>query len=138
MLSAFLYEGVEKMNGISALIIGNVKIPVAYKGYTYSRNKIHSKNTGRTNTGNMVGSILAIKDKIEVTTTPLTPTQAKAIDDVFSDKDNMFQTVKAMFVDGTQKEVTAYFGENITYNWIGTSISGDGLIEPVRIGIIQQ
>ena len=125
------------MNGISALIIGNVKIPVAYKGYTYSRNKIHSKNTGRTNTGNMVGSILAIKDKIEVTTTPLTPTQAKAIDDIFN-SNTMFHTVKAMFVDGTQKEVTAYFGENITYNWIGTSISGDGLIEPVRIGIIQQ
>ena len=125
------------MNGISALVIGNTTIPVAYKGYTYSRNKIHSKNTGRTNTGNMVGSILAIKDKIEVTTTPLTPTQAKAIDDIFN-SNTMFHTVKAMFVDGTQKEVTAYFGENITYNWIGTSISGDGLIEPVRIGIIQQ
>nr|DAE56271.1 MAG TPA: hypothetical protein [Bacteriophage sp.] len=32
---------------ISAVIIEGVTFPVAYNGYTYSRNKIWSKNTGR-------------------------------------------------------------------------------------------
>ena len=125
------------MNRISALVINDVEIPIAYEGYVYSRNKIHSANTGRTNTGKMVGSILAIKDKIEVTTPPLTPTQAKAIDDIFN-SNTMFHTVKAMFVDGTRKEVTAYFGETITYNWLSRAIGDNGLIQGVRIGIIEQ
>ena len=51
---------------ISAVIIEGVTFPVAYNGYTYSRNKIWSKNTGRNDYGEMVGTIVAIKDKIEL------------------------------------------------------------------------
>ena len=43
---------------ISAVIIEGVTYPVAYNGYTYSRNKIWSKNTGRNDYGEMVGTIV--------------------------------------------------------------------------------
>ena len=121
---------------IKALVIGGVEVPVAADGYTLTRNKIHSENTGRTQSGNMVGTILAIKDKVEVTLTPINPQQAKAIDDVISSM-TMFHSVKALYVDGTQKTLTAYFGD-ASYHWLSQDIGDGGIITGVKISIIQK
>ena len=119
-----------------ALVIDGLEIPVAYDGYSLTRNKIHSANTGRTNSGKMVGTIIAIKDKIEATLTPLNPQQAQAIDRYVSDIDNMFQNVKALYLDGTEKEMTVYFGD-VTYHYMSSSVNG-GMITGVSVHLIEQ
>lgn len=120
-----------------ALIINNVEFPVAYDGYTQGRNKIWSKNTGRTNSGKMVGTILAIKNKFECQLAPITPEKAKIIDEIVSDINNPFPKIKALYLDGTQKEVTIYTGD-INYHWLGSAIAGGGLITGVQINCIEQ
>ena len=121
------------------VILNGVELPIKSNGYKHSRNKIWSKNTGRTNSGKMVGSILAIKEKVEITFLPLTPAQAKIIDDVVNDIDNPFVTAKIIFVDGTEKEITAYTGD-ISYSWVSTRLgeSKNGLITGSTLSIIEQ
>lgn len=99
---------------IDAVVIEGVKFPVAYNGYTYSRNKIWSKNTGRNDYGEMVGTIVDIKDKVELQLPPLTGEQALLLDNVVSDVDNPFPTAQVLFLGGTQKEMTIYTGD-VTY-----------------------
>ena len=79
---------------IDAVVIEGVTFPVAYNGYTYSRNKIWSKNTGRNDYGEMVGTIVDIKDKVELQLPPLTGEQALLLDNVVSDVDNPFPTAQ--------------------------------------------
>ena len=79
---------------IDAVVIEGVRFPVAYNGYTYSRNKIWSKNTGRNDYGEMVGTIVDIKDKVELQLPPLTGEQALILDNVVSDIDNPFPTAQ--------------------------------------------
>lgn len=122
---------------VKALIIGGVEFPVAYNGFKHSRQKIWSENTGRTNSGDMVGTIIAIKDKFEVTLAPLSPAKAKIIDDVVSDINNPFPTAKALYLDGTQKKVTIYTGD-VTYNWLSQALGNGGLITGVEISCIQK
>ena len=82
-----------------AIIINGYEFPIKYNGYKHSRNKIHSANTGRNNNGNMVGTILAIKDKFECELAPITPAQAKQIDDIFNST-TMFFDAKVLCVCG--------------------------------------
>lgn len=119
------------------LVINGVKFPIAYNGYNYSRNKIWSKNTGRNDYGEMVGTIIAIKDKIEVQLTPITPQQAKVLDDVVSDIDNPFPIAKVLFLDGSEKELVIYTGD-VTYPWLSRAIGKDGLITGVKISCIEK
>lgn len=60
---------------ISAVIIEGVTFPVAYNGYTYTRAKIWSKNTGRNDVGDLVGTLVCLKDKVEIQLPPLTGQQ---------------------------------------------------------------
>ena len=66
---------------IDAVVIEGVRFPVAYNGYTYSRNKIWSGE------------------------------QALLLDNVVSDVDNPFPTAQVLFLGGTQKEMTIYTGD---------------------------
>lgn len=120
-----------------ALIIGGVEFPIAYNGYSHSRNKIWSTNAGRTNDGTMVGTIIAIKNKIEITLVPITPEQADIIDNVVSDKNNPFPKAKMLYLDGTQKEINIYTGD-VKYNWLSTAIENGGLISGIKISCIEQ
>ena len=94
-------------------MIEGVKFPVAYNGYTYSRNKIWSKNTGRNDYGEMVGTIVDIKDKVELQLPPLTGEQALLLDNVVSDIDNPFPTAQVTWgrnarYMGRLKNLTSY------------------------------
>ena len=122
---------------ISAVIIEGVTFPVAYNGYTYSRNKIWSKNTRRNDYGEMVGTIVAIKDKIELQLPPLTGQQAKVLDDVVSDVNNPFPTAQVLFLGGQQKEMTIYTGD-ITYPYLTRAKNEDGLIVGAKLSLIEK
>lgn len=126
-----------KVAFIKALIINGVEFPVKYDGYTVSRNKIWSSNTGRNNNGNMVGTIVAIKTKVEVELAPISPAKAAIIDSVVSDVSNPFRTAKILYVNGQQKEVTIYTGD-ISYHWLGQAVGDGGLITGVTLSVIEQ
>lgn len=125
------------MGSAKALIINGVEFPVAYNGYTISRNKIWSRNTGRNDYGDMVGTIIAIKNKVEIQLVPLTPAQAGILDSVVSDINNPFPTAEILFVDGTRKQITIYTGD-ISYPWLSTSLGAGGLITGVKLSAIEK
>lgn len=120
-----------------ALIINEVEFPIAYNSYTYSRNKIWSKNTGRNDYGEMVGTIVAIKDKVEVQLVPITPAQAKVLDDVVSDINNPFPTADVLFINGTRKKLTIYTGD-ISYPFLSRALGENGLITGVKLSAIEK
>ena len=132
-------RGIE-MAEAKAVIIGGVEFPIAAGGYTVSRNKIWSTNTGRNNAGNMVGTIIAIKTKVEVELVPITPAQAKAIDNVVSDINNPFPTADILYLDGTRKTLTVYLSDNIPYKWKSRALgeNGAGLITGVKLSLIEK
>lgn len=51
-----------------------------FGGLTITPEKVWSKNTGRTTTGEMVGDIIAIKNKLKISWPPLTAEQVAVID----------------------------------------------------------
>ena len=54
----------------------------------------------------LVGTILAIKDKVEVELVPITPQKAQILDSVLSDINNPFPTAKVLYLNGIEKEMT--------------------------------
>lgn len=82
-------------------------------GIQLSRNKIWSKNTGRDSTGEMVGTIIAIKDKLEIVWADLAQEEAGLIDDIVSDPNKPFTMVEFIAVNGSKKTVKAYFGDPV-------------------------
>lgn len=125
------------MAQIKALIINGVEFPIAYNGYTYTRAKVWSKNTGRNDYAEMVGTIVGIKDKIEIQLPPLTGEQAKMLDDVVSDINNPFPTAKVLFLGGQQKEMTIYTGD-VTYPFLTRAKNEDGLIVGAKLSVIEK
>ena len=124
------------LNGIETLEVEGIVFKVAYNGYTYGRNKIHSSNTGRTNSGTMVGTILAIKDKVEVTLVPMNPATAKEIDSVVSST-TMFHKANVLYLDGTSKELEIYFGD-VSYHYLSRNLGDNGLITGVSVSLIER
>ena len=122
---------------IKALKINGVEFPVKYDGYTLSRNKIWSTNTGRNNAGNMVGTILAIKNKVEVELVPITPQKAQILDNVLSDINNPFPTAKVLYLNGIEKEMTIYTGD-VSYHWLSQAIGDGGLITGIKVSCIEK
>lgn len=107
------------------------------EGFNISKNKIWSKNAGRNDLGDMVGTIIAIKYKVEIEWPPLTTTQIALIDDIVSDINNPYTSVKFTNERGEITEITAYFGD-ATYPIYGTNIYGKQIMNGVKIDGIQQ
>lgn len=124
-------------NPVKALIINNVEFPAKYNGYTVSRNKIWSKNTGRNNNGNMVGTIITIKTKAEIELAPITPAKAKIIDSIVSNINDPFPTAKLLYLDGTQKTVIIYTGD-ISYPFLSSTLNDEGLIVGTKLSVIEK
>ena len=85
----------------------------------------------------MVGTTIAIKDKIELQLPPLTGEQAKVLDDVVSDINNPFPTAQVLFLGGQQKEMTIYTGD-VTYPYLTRAKNEDGLIVGAKLSLIQK
>ena len=105
---------------VSDLYINDVKMPdPALEGVTVSREKIWSSNTGRTTSGKMVGTVVAVKTTLKIKWPVLTPAQVATIEGAVSDPDNPFVPVK--YIDATGETVTRtmYFGtpSYTVYSW---------------------
>lgn len=121
---------------ITSLTVSGVSFP-ASSAIDYSKNKVWSKNTGRTATGKMVGSIKVIKKKLEITYNYLTQAQIQEMDAVVS---SMTAYHKVKFYDITENkevEFTGYFGD-ATYPIYGYGAGGKPVVTGYKISIIEQ
>ena len=105
---------------VSELYINGAKMPTpALEGMTISSEKIWSSDTGRTASGKMVGTIVAVKATVKIKWPALTPAQVKTIEDAVSDKDNPFVPMKYTDMTGATVTKTMYFGtpSYTVYSW---------------------
>ena len=122
---------------VSELYIGGVKMPTpALEGMTITSEKIWSANTGRTASGKMVGTIVAIKTKVTIKWPPLTPDQVAVIEGAVSDESAPFTTMKYTDMTGTTVTKTVYFGTP-TYTWYAWA-NGVQYIKDVSVDGIEQ
>lgn len=71
----------------SSLKINGIAMPTpALEGITIKKEKIWSESTGRTDTGKMAGTIIAIKRTLSIQWPPLTAAEAALVDQAVSTK----------------------------------------------------
>ena len=119
----------------SDLYINGVKMPdPALEGITISREKIWSSNTGRTTSGKMVGTVVAVKTTLKIKWPPLTPAQTAVVENAVSGS----AFVPVTFTDATGSTVTKtmYFGtpSYTVYSWA----DGVQYIKDVTVDGIEQ
>ena len=105
---------------VSDLYINGTKMPdPALEGVTVNREKIWSSNTGRTTSGKMVGTGVAVKTTLKIKWPILTPAQVATIEGAVSDPDNPFVPVKYTDATGSTVTKTMYFGtpSYTVYSW---------------------
>ena len=120
---------------VSDLYINGVKMPdPALEGVTIGREKIWSSNTGRTTSGKMVGTVVAVKTTLKIKWPPLTPAQTAVIENAVSGR----PFVPVRFTDATGSTVTRimYFGtpSYTVYSWA----DGVQYIKDVTVDGIEQ
>ena len=120
---------------VSDLYINGVRMPdPALEGVTISREKIWSSNTGRTTSGKMVGTVVAVKTTLKIKWPPLTPAQTAVVENAVSGS----AFVPVTFTDATGSTVTKtmYFGtpSYTVYSWA----DGVQLIKDVTVDGIEQ
>ena len=94
------------------LKINGVTMPTPkHNGVSYSENKIWSTNTGRNMNGEMVGTIVAIKKKVEIEFPVLTPNEVKLINTQVSSKGNPYVPIEITSPMGGTERFTCYFGD---------------------------
>lgn len=97
---------------VKELFVDGVQMPTpSVEGVTVTSNKYWSANTGRLeNSGEMAGTIVAIKRKLEIKWPPLPMEKAKVIEDAVSST-TPFHTLKYTDMAGQTSEITVYFGD---------------------------
>lgn len=105
---------------VTDLYINGTKMPdPALEGVTVDREKIWSSNTGRTTSGKMVGTVVAVKTTLKIKWPVLTPAQVAVIEGAVSDPDHPFVSVHYTDVTGAEVTKTMYFGtpSYTVYSW---------------------
>ena len=120
----------------SDLYINGVKMPdPALEGITISKEKIWSSNAGRTTSGKMVGTKVAVKTTLKIKWPTLTPAQVAVIENAVT---NGPAFVPVSFTDATGTTVTKtmYFGtpSYTVYSWA----DGVQYIKDVTVDGIEQ
>lgn len=105
------------------LIVDGVSLPTPQlDGVTHSFNKMWSANTGRLeSSGEMVGTIVAVKEKFEIMWPDLSPEQARIIENAVAGA-KAFHTMKYADYLDAEHELTVYFGDftyDLRYNAVG-------------------
>ena len=120
---------------VSDLYINGARMPdPALEGVTISREKIWSSNTGRTTSGRMVGTVVAVKTTLKIKWPPLTPDQAAVIENAVSG--GSFVPVRFTDATGATVTKTMYFGtpSYTVYSWA----DGVQYIKDVTVDGIEQ
>lgn len=122
---------------VKGLYVDGVKLPTpALEGITITVNKIWSENTGRLElSGEMVGTIVAIKRKLEIKWPPLTMRQVELIENTVSSPEP-FHTLEYTDMQGQATEITVYFGDP-SYTILSYS-PGLQLVKDVSVSAIEK
>lgn len=106
-------------------------------GFTITKNKVWSRNAGRNDNADMVGTIIAIKRKIQIEWPPLSSDEVATIDSVVSNINNPF--VEVQYTDETNNTttITAYFGD-ATYPVYTMNANGNMILSGVKVDGIEQ
>lgn len=118
------------------LKINGVTVPTpALDGVTISHEKIWSSGTGRTSTGSMAGTIIAIKRTLKITWPPLTPDQVKLINRAVNTKTEFF-SVEYTTEDGEAGSGTFYAGTPTytQYSWV----NGRRYVTGVSVDLVER
>lgn len=122
---------------VSDLYINGQRMPdPALEGVTVSREKIWSGNTGRTSSGTMAGTVIAVKTTLKIKWPPLTPAQVAIIDNAVSSGSRPFVPVQYTDPTGNTVTKTMYFGTPTytVYSWA----DGTQYIKDVTVDGIEQ
>lgn len=97
---------------VRELFVDGVQLPTpSLEGLTITTNKMWSANTGRLeSTGEMAGTIVAIKRKVEIKWPEMTMEDAARIEAAVSST-TPFHTLKYTDMTGTVREISVYFGD---------------------------
>lgn len=121
----------------AVLIMDGITMPTPkYNGFKISKNKIWSRNTGRNDFGDMVGTIIKIKRKVEITFPPLTVQQTALLDSVVSSI-SPYHSLSYTDETGNITTMTVYFNDPI-YPILGTNINGKQINDGVGVNAIEK
>ena len=123
---------------VKELFVNDTKLPTPMLGgLVMTTNKIWSSNTGRLeSTGEMAGTIVAIKRKVEIKWPPLSMEEVAIIEATVSDLSTPFKTLKYTDMTGKQNSISVYFGDP-TYTIYSYS-PGNQRIEGVAVSAIEK
>lgn len=98
---------------LKELIVDGIQLPTpALGGLTITTNKIWSENTGRLeNTGEMAGTIVATKRKLEIKWPEMWMEQADTIEGIVSNPSKPFHELQYTDMTGKTGSITVYFGD---------------------------
>lgn len=117
------------------LKIGNLKMP-KISGLTPSWNKVWSTNTGRNAEATMVGTIKAIKKKLEVAFVPLSQSELNTIRTAVNNIKTPYAAVSYQLNSGETDSFTAYTGDLAGQLYIDAP--GKTIYKDVKISIIEK
>ena len=120
------------------LFVNGVQLPTPkLGGIVITTNKIWSANTGRLETtGEMAGTIVATKRKVEIQWPPLTMQEVAIIETAVSSATEPFSTLRYTDMAGRTKTMTVYFGDP-SYSIYSYS-EGNQRIENVSVSAIEK
>lgn len=123
---------------IKELYVNGTKLPTPMLGgLVMTTNKIWSANTGRLeSTGEMAGTIVAIKRKVEIKWPPLSMKEVAVIENAVSNKDTPFSTLRYVDMTGKENSIQVYFGDP-SYTIYSFS-HGNQRVENVAVSAIEK
>lgn len=122
---------------VSALTINGQVMPVPkVGGMKIKPEKIWSKNTGRSAATTMLGTILAIKNTVEISWPPLTVEQVIDIESVVSNPELPFVPMSYTDQTGRPHTMNVYFGtpSYSCFDWI----NGQWMVTDATVSGIEQ
>lgn len=104
--------------------------------FTRKQEPIWSKNTGRSASERMQGTIKAIKTTYSIKWPPLTQGEEELIESLVSNKNMPFHVIRVTRPDGSVKEMECYFGTPSFTEW--SLLNGQWMAIDVTVDAIER
>lgn len=105
------------LTAIELKINGTKVVAPKIGGISRKSEKVWSKNTGRSASAKMQGTIIAIKKTLSISWPPLTQDELELIESLVSDSDLPFTTLTVTQPDGSTESIECYFGTPSFDEW---------------------